>query len=48
VSLRQTKLEMTYDNTIVERGHKFVEGYDRRGKPMADLLLTCDLDERES
>lgn len=45
--LCRTKPETTYDNTVGEWGDKFVEGYSREGKLTADLLLTCDLDERE-
>jgi hypothetical protein len=39
---------MSYDNTVGEWGDKFVEGYYRRGKLMADLFLTCVLDMREA
>jgi len=40
----RTKPETTYDNTVGEWGDKYVEGYSRKGKLTADLLVTCDLD----
>ncbi|EJD45400.1 hypothetical protein AURDEDRAFT_64606 [Auricularia subglabra TFB-10046 SS5] len=46
--LCKTKPETTYDNTVGDWGDMFVEGYDRAGKLTRDLLLTCDLDGRES
>ncbi|EKG15789.1 hypothetical protein MPH_06992 [Macrophomina phaseolina MS6] len=43
----RTKPATTYDNTVGEWGEMFVEGYSRDGHRTAELLLTCDLDERE-
>ncbi|GME53358.1 hypothetical protein C8J57DRAFT_1296538 [Neofusicoccum parvum] len=43
----RTKPQTTYDNTVGEWGEMFVEGYTRKGKTTAEMLLQCDLDERE-
>ncbi|KAH7038865.1 hypothetical protein B0J12DRAFT_721074 [Macrophomina phaseolina] len=43
----RTKPATTYYNTVGEWGEMFVEGYSRDGHRTAELLLTCDLDERE-
>lgn len=37
----------TWDNTVGEWGERFVEGYTREGHTAAEMLLRCDLDERE-
>lgn len=44
--LCKTKPATTYDNTVGEWGEMFVEGYSRDGHRTAEMLLSCDLDER--
>lgn len=43
--LCRDKPETTYDNVVADWGEKFVEGYSKKGKTSADMLLSGNLDE---
>ena len=45
--LCRTKPQTTFDNFVGEIGDRFVEGFDRSGHTVSELLEGRDLDERE-